>query len=340
MTSSTTRIVVAFVGLVLIAIASCLCGATSISWESFQSFLLGQLPPDPIERTILVELRLPRMFAGMVVGGSLAAAGVGFQSLFRNPLAEPYVIGASSGAALGVAITIVAGLQFSFVSLGATTLAAIVGSLCVVMVVLAIGSLSQSISTTSLLLAGVVIGSLVNAIVSALMFLFDQKAIVIMSWLMGSLAGSHWGTATMAGVVGGMGMLAIGLMSRQLDAYSLGDTASQSLGLDLRWFRWSVIGASSLATAGAVAASGVIGFVGLIAPHLARSLVGPRHAVLLPMSICIGAAMMLIADAIARTVIAPVELPVGIVTAILGCPFFLWLLFRSQRRDAGLGVVA
>lgn len=340
MNSPRSRILMAFVALLAVMVVSCLCGATSISALSLWSAVTGQSSLDPAARTILLELRLPRTVAGALVGGSLAAAGVGFQGLFRNPLAEPYVIGASSGAALGVAIVIVAGLRISFATLGATTLAAIAGSLLVVMLVFAIGSLSPSTSTTTLLLAGVVIGSLASAVVSALMFLFDQKAVVILSWLMGSLAGSHWGTAIMVAVVGGAGTLAIGLMARPLDAFTLGDSASQSLGLDLRWFRGSIIAAASCATAGAVAASGVIGFVGLIAPHIARSLVGPQHAALIPMSVCVGAVLMLLADAIARTIIAPAELPVGIVTAILGCPFFMYLLLRGQRRDAGFGVIS
>ena len=277
------------------------------------------------------------MFAAIFVGGSLAAAGVGFQGLFRNPLAEPYVIGASSGASLGVALVIVFGLRASILSIGATTILAMLGAIAVVLLVMAVGSLARTPSTMSLLLAGVVISSMVNAMVSALMFLYDQKAVVILSWLMGSLANSHWGTVAVAAVVGGSGMLLIGFLSRPLDAFSLGDTASQSLGLDLRHFRWLIIGAASIATAGAVAASGVIGFVGLISPHIARTYVGSRHSVLIPMSIFVGASLMLVADIIARNVIAPAEMPVGIMTAILGCPFFLWLLLTDRRSNAVLG---
>jgi iron complex transport system permease protein len=232
---------------------------------------------------------------------------------------------------------VVSGLRASVFSVGASTLLAMLGAIAVVVLVMAIGALARSPSTVSLLLAGVVISSMVNAIVSALMFLYDQKAVVILSWLMGSLANSHWGTAVVVSVVGGAGMLLIGLMARPLDAFTLGDTASQSLGLDIRRFRWLIIGAASVATAGAVAASGVIGFVGLISPHIARMFVGARHAVLIPISICVGASLMLMADVIARTVIAPAELPVGIVTAILGCPFFLWLLLRGNRNSTAIG---
>lgn len=340
MKSATARIAFALLVLIVIALASSLFGATYVSPQSLLAAMLGQSTLDSTDRIILLQLRLPRIVAGALVGGSLAAAGVGFQGLFRNPLAEPYVIGASSGAAFGVAIVIVTGLQASFWSLGATTLMAMLGSVSVVMLVLAIGSLSRTTSTISLLLAGVVISCMVNAIVSALMFLFDQKAVVILSWLMGSLASSHWATAIMVACVGGTGMILIAAMARPLDAFTLGDTASQSLGLDLRRFRWMIITAASIATAGAVAASGVIGFVGLVSPHIARLFVGPKHAVLIPMSICVGASLMLLADVVARTIIAPAELPVGIVTAILGCPFFLFLLLTDRRRMSETGAVA
>lgn len=337
MKSAIVRIAVAGFAVLSIATLCSLIGAASISVSALYRTATGATPLSDTEFTIFCQLRLPRIFVAMMTGGSLAAAGVGFQGLFRNPLAEPYVIGASSGASLGVAIVVISGLRASFFSVGATTLLAMAGAVIVVMLVLAIGALARTPSTMSLLLAGVVISSMVNAIVSALMFLYDQKAVVILSWLMGSLASSHWGTAVMVGVVGGTGMLSIGLLSRPLDAFSLGDTASQSLGLDLRRFRWLIIVAASVATAGAVAAAGVIGFVGLISPHIARIFVGSRHAVLIPMSIFVGALLMLIADAIARTVIAPAELPVGIVTAILGCPFFLWLLLTDRRSGAVLG---
>lgn len=330
-------IAAALVVMLGMALFSCFVGAASISPAALHAVVMGDSSLNHTERMILLQLRLPRIVIAGLVGGSLAAAGVGFQGLFRNPLAEPYVIGASSGAALGVAIVVICGLRTSVLSVGATTLMAMAGAIAVVLLVLAAGALARAPSTISLLLAGVVISSMINAIVSALMFLYDQKAVAILSWLMGSLANSHWGSVRMVAVVGGSGMLLTWMLSRPLDAFTLGDTASQSLGLDLKRFRWLIIGAASLATAGAVAASGMIGFVGLISPHIARLFVGSRHAVLIPASTCIGATLMVIADAIARTIIAPAELPVGIVTAILGCPFFLWLLLTNRRDGAVLG---
>lgn len=325
------RTIVVLLATVLLGLLSSLIGATSITPAELWNALIGSPSSDETTRTILMELRLPRIVTATFVGGSLAAAGCAFQGLFRNPLAEPYIIGASSGAGLGVAIVVISGLQVAFFSIGATAILAVAGAFTVVFVVMAIAGLSGNSSSTSLLLSGVVISSMVNAVVSLLMFLCDQRAVVILTWLMGSLASSHWGKATLVIVLGGAGASVVLLSARALDAYSLGDTASESLGLNLRQFRWIVVFAASLCTAAAVAVSGIVGFVGLVGPHIARGIVGPRHADLIPMSICIGAMLMLVADTLARIVIAPAELPVGIVTAMLGCPFFLWLLMNGPR---------
>ncbi|MEM8667735.1 MAG: iron ABC transporter permease [Planctomycetota bacterium] len=328
--------IVALFATVLLGLLSSLIGASSIAPADLWGALIGSPASDETSRTILLQLRLPRIVTATFVGGSLAAAGCAFQGLFRNPLAEPYIIGASSGAGLGVAIVVISGMQFAFYSIGPTAILAVAGSFSVVFFVMAIAGLTSNSSSTTLLLSGVVISSMVNAIVSLLMFLSDQRAVVILTWLMGSLASSHWGTAALVIVLGGIGSLMVMLSARALDAYSLGDTASESLGLNLRQFRWVVIVAASLCTAGAVAASGIVGFVGLVGPHIARGFVGSRHSNLIPMSVCIGAMLMLVADTFARVVIAPAELPVGIVTAVLGCPFFLWILFNGPRtRQAG-----
>ncbi|HBE67361.1 MAG TPA: iron ABC transporter permease [Planctomycetaceae bacterium] len=330
------RISAALLTVLLLGIVSSLFGATAIPFSDVAGAMLGSSTVDETNATIFWELRLPRTMTAVFVGASLAAAGCAFQGLFRNPLAEPYIIGASSGAGLGVAVVVISGLQLAFFSIGATALLAVAGAFSVVLLVMAIASSSGAQSSATLLLSGVVISSMVNAIVSLLMFLCDQQAVVILTWLMGSLAGSHWGTAALVGTLGGVGMSIVLLSARALDAYSLGDTVSESLGLNLMQFRWIVVAAASLCTAAAVAVSGIVGFVGLIGPHIARSIVGPKHVDLIPMSTCVGAILMLVADTIARTIIAPAELPVGIVTALLGCPFFLWLLFFGpQSRSVG-----
>lgn len=315
------------IAVALSAASSLGVGAVSISLADIIALLTDSSSTiSPTDRSILIHLRLPRVLSACLVGASLGAAGVGFQGLFRNPLADPYVIGASSGAALGVTLAVTLGFQATFWGFNAMALAALLGSVIAVSVVFVVGSIGSDRSPSSLLLAGVALSSMISAFVSLLMFVNEEKIVVILSWLMGSLAGNDWQAvqATTATCLVGMGML--WAMSRPLDAHLLGDQAAQSLGLDLFKFRVLVVVASSTATAAAVSMAGIVGFVGLIAPHIARFLVGPRHLWLVPASSCIGAIILIVSDAIARTVVAPAELPVGIVTAILGCPFFLFLL--------------
>ncbi len=266
---------------------------------------------------------MPRPITACLVGAALGAAGAGFQGLFRNPLAEPFIIGASSGAALGATLSIALGTQYLLLG---NALPAMAGSVAVVAIVFGIGSVGRQTSALSLLLAGVAISSMVNAFVSLLMFLNDDKVVVILSWLMGSLADNDWNSVRTTLVLFALSLMILISLSRQLDAFALGDVASQSLGLNLSAFRFWVVAGCSIATAAAVSASGIIGFIGLIAPHISRRLIGTQHAVLIPMSGVVGAIILLLADDIARTVVSPSELPVGIVTALLGCPFFLYLL--------------
>ncbi|MGV3482926.1 MAG: FecCD family ABC transporter permease [Planctomycetaceae bacterium] len=324
---------VCFVAMVACAVISLGVGAVPIHVSKVVASLFeAGSSLDSTSSAILVQLRLPRVLSACLVGASLGAAGVGFQGLFRNPLADPYIIGASSGAGLGATLAVIGGLQIGVFGLGGIAIAALLGSIGAVAIVFAIGSLSTDRSPLSLLLAGVALSSMINAIVSLLMFLNDEKIVVILSWLMGSLAGNDWQVVRAATVSTAMGVGLLWILARPMDANLLGEQAAQSLGLDLIKFRVLVVAAASIATAAAVSAAGIIGFVGLIAPHIAGYLVGPRHLWLVPTSGCIGAIILLVSDALARTVVAPAELPVGIVTALLGCPFFLVLLkTRSSR---------
>lgn len=323
--------------LFVLALISLAIGAVSIPLSSTVGLLFGTngAALSETETAILTQLRLPRILTACLVGGSLGAAGVGFQGLFRNPLADPYVIGASSGAGLGVTLAVIVGFHGTLLGFSGISLAALIGSVLAVIAVYGIGSLGGQGSTLSLLLAGVALSSMINAVVSLLMFMNDEKIVVIFGWLMGSLAGNDWQVvqATTASSVVGCGLL--WSMSRPLDANLLGEAAAQSLGLHTVKFRILIVTAAGIATAAAVSAAGIIGFVGLIAPHIARAFVGPRHAWLTPTSAVVGAVVLLVADGIARTVVAPAELPVGIVTALLGCPFFLFLL-KSRHGAASL----
>lgn len=284
----------------------------------------------PVESTIVMKLRLPRLLLASLVGAGLAAAGAGYQGLFRNSLADPFVIGASSGAALGATIAIVAGWQGGALGFGVTSVSALVGTLTSVSIAFGIATVGGRTSTTSLLLAGVAVSSFLASLVSLLMFLNDQLLSTIFNWLMGSLATSSWSQLGAAAPLVLSGAVALSLLARALDSLTFGEEAAASLGLRVGWLRAAVVLAASLSTAAAVATAGVIGFVGLIAPHAARKIVGARHGDLIPASSLIGAILLLVADGFARTLIAPTELPVGVLTALLGGPFFLYLLKMRQ----------
>lgn len=289
----------------------------------------------PVETTILLELRAPRLLLASLVGAALGAAGAGYQGLFRNSLADPYVIGASSGAALGATVAIIAGWQGGLLGWGVTSATALVGALGAVGFVFGVATVGGRTSTISLLLAGVAVSSFLASLVSLLMFLNDQMLATIFGWLMGRLSGASWSELATAGPLIGCGWIALCLLARPLDALTFGEEAATSLGLRMSWIRGAVVVFASLATAAAVASAGVIGFVGLIAPHAARLLVGARHSLVIPASGLIGALLLVAADDLARVLIAPTELPVGVLTALLGGPFFLYLLKTRQRALAG-----
>jgi iron complex transport system permease protein len=308
-------------------------GAVPIPVGGILALLFGIDQPalSETEHVILLQMRLPRLLTACLVGASLGAAGAAYQGLFRNPLADPFVIGASSGAGLGVTVAIILGLQMTILGLGAISLAALLGALAAVAAVYGIAAAGPQVPTLSLLLAGVALSSLISAIMSLLMFMNDEKLVAIFGWLMGSLSGKSWSVVSTTAVLAGIGIVALILLSRALDALTFGEETAASLGLSLTGLRLLVVVAASVATAAAVAAAGVIGFVGLIAPHMARSLIGPRHIWVIPASALVGAILLLVADDLARTVVAPAELPVGVVTALLGGPFFLFLLKTRQQ---------
>jgi iron complex transport system permease protein len=287
--------------------------------------------------TIIWQLRLPRILLALVVGIGLGTAGAGYQGLFRNPLADPFVIGASSGAALGATLVVILEWQRTIFGLGAVSVAALAGSLLAVAVVYAIAAVGRQVPALSLLLAGVAFSSFVGAVVSLLMFLNQEKLPTIFGWLLGSFAGRGWSTFQASAPMIAVGSGFLWLSARFLDALSLGEEAATSLGVRLARVRAFVILGASMATAASVAAGGIIGFVGLISPHLARLIVGARHSAVIPASGLIGALMMVVADDLARTVASPAELPVGVVTALMGSPFFIFLL-KLRHRELGAQV--
>lgn len=339
MKRSLVRLLILSVVLVIAAILSLGVGAVTISPGRILQILLADRGNSlaSTEMTIIWELRLPRLLLACFVGAGLGTAGAGYQGLFRNPLADPFVIGASSGAALGATLAIVNGWQGSILGLACIPAASLIGSLGAVAIVYSVASVGRQIPILSLLLAGVAISSLLGAVVSLLMFLHEEKLMTIFGWLMGSLSGRGWATLWSTAPLILIGSSLLWLRSRALDALTFGEESAASLGLNLSRLRRTIVLSASLITAASVAGGGIIGFVGLIAPHMARSLVGARHAMVIPMSGVLGALLLLLADDFARTIVAPAELPVGVVTALLGSPFFLFLL-KTRQRELGVGL--
>ncbi len=305
----------------------------------FASVLLGSVPlnlsnafnlAEPsIDRTILFQLRLPRAILGIMVGATLGATGAAYQALFRNPLADPFIVGSSSGAAVGAVMMIV----FGFASIGGAALGAFVGALLAVWFVYGYAAVRR-LPSVSLLLVGSTLGTMLGAVVWLLLAIHDQQLPRIVSWLLGGLGGVSWFTV---GLASGCVTISVGvlvLLGKPLDAAVLGDDVATTLGYKTRTIAAWTLFAGSMAVAAAVASAGIIGFVGLIAPHLARPLVGGLQRRTILVSALLGSALVQSADLLARLVVAPLELPLGVVTAVIGGPVFLWVLGRSRLMGA------
>lgn len=285
---------------------------------------------------IVRELRLPRSLLAALVGAALATSGATFQALLRNPLAEPYILGVSGGAALGAVVAIVLGVGATAWGLPA---AAFGGAIIAIGLVLRIAvSVGRALDTRVLLLAGVVAGAFFNAcILLALTFADTESFRSAIFWMMGSFSGASWPNAGALALYLAPATALLLALARPLDLIALGEDTAAHLGVRVEVVKYTAYGVASLLAAASVAASGVIGFVGLIVPHFVRLLWGSGHRFVLPASALLGAAFLVLTDALARTVAAPVELPVGVLTAFVGVPFFVWVLRRSDARPAAAG---
>ncbi|MDH7497713.1 MAG: iron chelate uptake ABC transporter family permease subunit [Syntrophomonadaceae bacterium] len=288
--------------------------------------------------TIIWDLRLPRVVLAGLVGTALALAGAGYQALFKNPMADPHIIGVSQGAALGACLAMVAGLQLQWAGIGAVPLAAFAGALAAAATVTLLARSAGGLPVATLLLAGIALGTLLNSLVSLLVFLSGQQLHSVIYWLMGGFSGRSWEYVRMCWPYVLAGSLLMLGLARELNALLLGEETAHHLGVEVEKVKFLLLGAASLLTATAVAASGVIGFVGLVIPHAVRLVVGPDHRVLLPAAGLTGATFLIAADILARTVLVPSEVPIGVITALFGAPFFIYLLLRRRRTDFHQGL--
>ena len=278
--------------------------------------------------TIVWQIRLPRVLLAALVGGALALSGAAYQGIFRNPLADPYLLGVASGAGLGGTLALVFGAALPW-PLRSVPLMSFAFALLSVTVTLLLARRRGGTPLTALILAGVVLGSSATALTSLLMLSERDDAARVLAWLLGSFGLSSWAQlATAAPLVLFAAVLTL-VSARGLNVLQLGDESAAQLGLRIEIFKVALIAAATLATAAAVSVSGIIGFVGLIVPHTVRLITGPDHRTLLPLAAVFGAVFMVAADLVARTVISPAEVPIGVITAIVGGPFFLWLLRRK-----------
>jgi iron complex transport system permease protein len=302
-------------------------GAVPLSLSEIIDALRGT--GDPSTVTIVRELRLPRALQAALVGAALAASGATFQALLRNPLAEPYILGVSGGAAVGAVLAVVLG--WALLAPWALPAAAFTGALFAVVLVLRIAaSVGRAMDTRVLLLAGVVVGAFFNACILLVLTFSDIESFrSALFWMMGSLSGASWRGGGILALYLVPGILVLLALARPLNLMAIGEDTAAYLGASVERVKLTAFGTASLLTAAAVAMSGVIGFVGLIVPHVIRLLWGSNYRFLLPASVLLGAAFLTLADTLARVAAAPTELPVGVVTAFVGVPFFVWLLRRA-----------
>jgi iron complex transport system permease protein len=281
--------------------------------------------------TIILEIRLPRVILAGLVGAALAIAGATYQGLFRNPLADPYLIGVAQGASLGAVVGFL--LPFNLLNLGFSVipLFAFVGALLATAVVYGLARVGKTVQVTTLILAGVALGALLGSIVSYLIISSGEKMHNIIFWLMGSFALTQWIEIGIILPYVVVGIIVILLFARSLNIMQLDEEQAQQLGINVEKLKVIMLAAATLITAASVSFVGTIGFVGIITPHAIRLTWGADHRFLLPLSVLIGAIFMIFADVVARTILAPTEIPIGVITAMCGVPFFLYLLRRRKK---------
>lgn len=321
-----------FLFLALAVYVSITTGAAGTSpWLTLGQWLRGE-EIALADKVVLLNIRLPRLALGLLVGAALAVAGAVMQGLFRNPLADPGLVGVSAGAGLGAVVAIVLGGALPL-ALGAWLVpaAAFIGGLCTTILLYMVATRAGRTSIATMLLAGIAIAALAGAVTGVMVYLANDNQLRDLTfWNLGSLAGATWAKVLAAAPIILPALLVTPFLARGLNALALGEAAAGHMGVPVQKLKAAAIVSVAAATGAAVAVSGGIGFIGIVVPHILRLLNGPDHRALLPDAAVLGAAALLFADAISRTIVAPAELPIGVITAVIGAPVFLWVLLRQR----------
>ena len=326
-----TKILAGLAGvLVIVAGISLSVGTSGVSFGDLWRLILGEKGENSdIAYQVLVLIRLPRILLAVIVGAGLSVAGAAFQALLRNPLAEPYVLGISSGGTVGAILAIVSGIGLAQLT---TPLFSFCGSLTVMMLVLALGKRRGFMDPHSLLLSGVMVGAFFNAIVLLVVAIFNQEMSTAFLWLLGNLSNAEVRSLATVGPLILLSSIGLMMFGNAFNLIAMGDEAAMTLGVEVPTVRRRAYLLASVITGLGVSVSGVIGFVGLVVPHACRLMLGPDHRLLLPASFLLGGTFLVACDLIARTVLAPSEIPVGAITAAVGAPLFIYLLKRDSAR--------
>jgi len=327
--------------LLFAAIAAVALGSFSIPIKSVAQVLVQEVPVisaffqfDPVSKpisTVILQVRLPRVILAILVGAALSTAGAVYQALFRNPMADPYVIGISSGGALGAVIAFLVGLNLSFWGISTIPFFSFLGSLITAFIVYQLAKTGDKVPVASLLLSGLAVGAFISSILSFLLIVNGEDLHRIFFWLLGGLSARNWSHVRMCLPFFTVGLFFSIIFAKDLNISLLGEERAHHLGIEVERLKKIIFVFTSMLVAAAVSVSGLIGFVGLMTPHIIRLIIGPDHRYLVPASALGGGLFLLIADLFARTVLSPTEIPVGIVTAFFGVPFFIFLLKRRKH---------
>jgi len=328
--------------LIIVIIAAANFGVADISFKQTAIIVLSKIPilnnfvfTDGIKSTsviILLNLRLPRILLACLVGAALSVVGTSFQGIFKNPMADPFVLGVSSGAALGATITMAFLKEIHFFGMSMVAFTAFIGAIITTFLVYNIARVGTKVPVATLLLAGIAINYLLSSIISLMMTFNNNDIEKIVMWTMGSFSTAGWNEVILLFIIVVPSILFISTFSRDLNIMLLGEDSARSLGIDVNGFKKHIFVISTLMVAAVVSVSGIIGFVGLIVPHAIRMIFGSDNRVVIPFSALGGAIFLIICDTLARVIVPPSEIPVGIITSIFGVPFFIYLLYRTKKK--------